>query len=226
MKLVAQTINHPVISLFQSYHRWTKDKVPRNSTIPELHWHLGAHDKKKWREDQKRALGLPVTESHFQKKIRESHKIKREDGYSIKKDGCNYIVTAPQPEEDEQMQYTLSPSPFSVCVGDDCECLCQSCDNGVCAHQYVCNCDAYGRSQICKHMHLIGQENEGNVGLLIDEQQGAGRVVSGMEELAAPTYNSVSGGELMVDCHVCQGLIFDSPTKKVSYILPGDEISF
>ena len=110
--------------------------MPRNSTIPELHWHLGAHDKKKWREDQKRALGLPATESHFQKKIRESHKIKKEDGYSIKKDGCNYIVTAPQPEEDEQMQYTLSPSPFSVCVGEDaCECLCQICDNGICAHQ-------------------------------------------------------------------------------------------
>ena len=161
----------------EAYHRWTKHDLSANSSICDLMWHLRGQDNKKIRHDKLVELKIRnVGGSHFQNKIKHSHKINQMAGYTIQKSGSNYTVTVPPSQQEEEgippsqeeegevpevQTYTLFPNPRSFCVelnGDGevtCECQCPFCPGDICAHQHCCNCDAYKRQQVCKHLHLI-----------------------------------------------------------------------
>ena len=139
--------------LFQeSYHKWTKTNLPRNSSICEVMWYLKSHDGKRLKNDIYHNMKLPAAApSWFQRLIRESHKIKPEQGYTIEyiSDG-QYKVTAPhdagddETNEDGKREYILAKNNFSLCMKDKCSCFCERCgQEGLCFHSYTCTCPVF-----------------------------------------------------------------------------------
>ena len=49
--------------------------------------------------------------------------------------------------------------------------LCPKCDSPHCAHKFLCSCPAFGDDQVCKHIHLIVNENVQSDGLPYENDQ-------------------------------------------------------
>ena len=152
-----QIINHMELSDI-IINRWVKSKLPRNSALADVCWYLRKHDSRKQHDDllvRERLRNVPP--SFFQDKLYASHKIKPEDGYKVEKCGNDYIVTPPE----GSYTYTLSPNPRSVCISkEECLCICVHCDSGHCAHRFTCSCESFGRHQVCKHIHLLVDDED------------------------------------------------------------------
>ena len=147
----------------ESYHKWTKSNLPRNSSICEVMWYLKAHDGKRLKNDIYHNMKLPAAApSWFQRLIKESHKITPELGYTIEYVGDGqYKVTAPQDASDDEAndegrkEYILEKNQFSLCMKEKCSCFCEPCgEEGLCFHAYTCTCPNF-TGRIAKAMFLI-----------------------------------------------------------------------
>ena len=101
--------------LHAGYHHWVKRDLKRYSSVPEVMHHLKLRDKKKMYDDACIAMKRRNIEySSFQQKFNDSHKIKPEDGYEVRREGDKFIVSAPLEEDEiEQREYILSPNRLS-----------------------------------------------------------------------------------------------------------------
>ena len=114
-------------------------------------WFLKSHDGKRMRQDCYHDMKLPAaSESWFQRKIRESHKITPDLGYTIEYIGNgNFKVNKPQDAAEEaddegQNEYILEENHFSLCMKEKCSCFCIQCgQDGLCFHSYTCTCPRF-----------------------------------------------------------------------------------
>ena len=86
--------------------------------------------------------------------VKEGEVFKLTTHYNMEKNG--------EYTESDTIHY-LKPNRMSQCIGERCLVKCRKClrDHGegiACGHSLTCDCEAYMRRSLCKHLHMLAVE--------------------------------------------------------------------
>lgn len=80
--------------------------------------------------------------------------------YSIHHAVGNMINVIKFVDGTQRAEHVLTPNPYP-CHQGLCLVRCPKCpSSAVCAHSFVCDCEAYARQSSCKHLHLVAMKLE------------------------------------------------------------------